>query len=1237
MNEKDLTHKLHRLGLILNQPEPALICRQCKYALQPSGLRVSKHLAEKHAIPASERKELVSYIDSLHLPNPNLLSGRRNGSEPHPHLLVSRGAACKYCSFLSKSSRLAQQHITREHGKPNNSPHWVRDGVSLHVSMQSWTQNGNRTYWAVNVTPEVFVHVSDGMTTRSPRRTRWLETLHEEERKRVKQDKQGYDVLDTGTYDEAFVGNWMRRTDWTAIFSGVNREMLVRLIEAPSVDGLALVYGIFDGIHLQSGAEDEQRIRMIGAAMDKFFDRCEDTVRHTGHSIRCWLRSHLADRPYKAPFQLPLRPGTRSRYRGLWRRLLYFCFRLYRLDPTARRSILRYELTEEQRIALDKVWRDPCWTARPLGEYYNDHVEEEAELESSTRCSSMTSTSSWSAESAILSTSGGDSESEIVPAGSCKASKKTVRTASGLVEDDEFIDLGLNDWPVCEGSDDSLECLSPRATKIVKDQTGKKAGWRRHQDTDDTVQERMADIVGNLSYSLCCEEFIDGQSSTTMLVYFCAVLGISNDGSTFDRPRNYTPKLSAMIHSARLICLEAALPRHQHSHIGWDARPRTGQLEKLNRIRERFMCLGSQAPLGELLSLRSYGRAFSRTDGPSFRVRWSDDGETVSWADGKLCLSDFRSFAQHSIDSADALLHEMMYGMRPRLDLSRLHDDMSVTKQGYSFVQDPRNSLAMKYLELSSQACLDSGNGLMSGESWNSKAVRHYLDRDHELLKQLGLIMYLSGGQAPRSTELFSIECENGPATSRGLYIYDGALCYVIRHSKSRRTTNEEFQVARYLPPCAGQLLVAYLVYIRPFVAMLRRICVGQDEASRLLFRCPYRSDTPWKADVLTKALRVCTQDICKTGIGIQVYRQLSIAITEKHVKQISRPFHLNDDRSAQADMEVAFAWQSGHRPNQRGTSYGIDGAFPDSLQPALLRVYRWTSDQWHRFIDLENSMRSKEPNQAHLAWPIKNCTFGIQQAKRKVAPIDGEIIDRPQKRRFPWNRLSEPSQGPEAGSGPRREDIEKIYLRGSCASALCYLRSLSRTLLSNVREIHIESGLLMADDDENRSFANDLWAHLVTHVKLRSVSIVVPDDMITSAKKDQGQYEWFMWKLHEHSVQAFLDGRLEELRFVHNGEHPDEGISIYEWFNVEDYIEKMLMPDNKLLYGIRSTYWKEYYASVDCAEDVRIFRRRRAREAALQEIDRQWQQAGLSIKLETDLSQGTGPIIVVNWSRFRS
>jgi hypothetical protein len=154
-------------------------------------------------------------------------------------------------------------------------------------------------------------------------------------------------------------------------------------------------------------------------------------------------------------------------------------------------------------------------------------------------------------------------------ASSMMTSTGTKIAVSSSVEDGEFIDLGLDDWPVSDNSDDSLKIPSPRDTELAREALGGRRVWgHSHQpDASATMAEKMADIIGKLSFYMCCEEFIDGQSSTTMLVYFCGVLGISSDGLTFDRLRNYTPKLSAMIHSARLICLKAILPRHPHVHI----------------------------------------------------------------------------------------------------------------------------------------------------------------------------------------------------------------------------------------------------------------------------------------------------------------------------------------------------------------------------------------------------------------------------------------------------------------------------------------------------------------------------------------------------------------------------------------------------------------------------------------------------------------------------------------------
>jgi hypothetical protein len=96
---------------------------------------------------------------------------------------------------------------------------------------------------------------------------------------------------------------------------------------------------------------------------------------------------------------------------------------------------------------------------------------------------------------------------------------------------------------------------------------------------------------------------------------------------------------------------------------------------------------------------------------------------------------------------------------------------------------------------------------------------------------------------------------------------------------------------------------------------MLYRKCYSYEQDRRLLFAAQDTPERPWKADMLTRALKTLTQSICGAAFGVQIYRQLSIAVTEQHIKGICRPFNRYDAKSTNADIEVAFAWQSGHRP----------------------------------------------------------------------------------------------------------------------------------------------------------------------------------------------------------------------------------------------------------------------------------------------------------------------------------
>ena len=508
------------------------------------------------------------------------------------------------------------------------------------------------------------------------------------------------------------------------------------------------------------------------------------------------------------------------------------------------------------------------------------------------------------------------------------------------------------------------------------------------------------------------------------------------------RARNYTPKVSALIHCIRLCMLERILPRFAHPRLGWDARPRVGGLKRFIRIHDRLLCHGCQSPASELLSLRSYGRVLCRSDGPSFRVEWDRDEQAVRWKGGRMTMEQLRCLGKTALGRARRSMDRLLYGLDPNISLDDLQDKMSSHRQGYYFVKESANGLDGAYLELLSKACLHPGDGLMSAEVWKLDAVRRFLKQESSLLTNIMLMMYLRGGQAPRTTEFLSIECWNGPTTSRGIYIHRGSLVYVTRHSKARRMTNHEFHIARYLPQEDSRLVATYLAVVRPFAEMLNRVCLGRERERGLMFSHADNVDKHWTSDMLTTALKSLTQDVLQQAFGVQIYRQLSIAVTERQVKQINRPFSLNDDKSIAADIEVVFAWQSGHRPVQRGSSYGIDAAYPDSLQPALLRVYEWASKEWHQFLRVDQ--RSSN-------------------SKSDVVPHDGEQTSTSQKRRATDLAEIQPSKRTWFG-----EDDETPTTQETNESQAVHSHSLPEP-----RSLPRESSISLARDADGASAAS--------------------------------------------------------------------------------------------------------------------------------------------------------------------
>ncbi|KAH7124371.1 hypothetical protein EDB81DRAFT_912717 [Dactylonectria macrodidyma] len=193
---------------------------------------------------------------------------------------------------------------------------------------------------------------------------------------------------------------------------------------------------------------------------------------------------------------------------------------------------------------------------------------------------------------------------------------------------------------------------------------------------------------------------------------------------------------------------------------------------------------------------------------------------------------------------------------------------------------------------------------------WSWNALTSYIQDTKTLEELLLSSLFAACGQSPRLRDLLSLQSENSTSAARGIFIWNDFVIYVLPHHKAKNSTDREFYIRLYC----------------------------RENGSGILTRIARQH-----RDLYSSSL---THEV-----NARVYRQLVIGITEKHVREAHSPINQYDDRSLDADLNVAFAWQGGHRPLQRGITYGLDGAYPHQLQPALLRAYEWASTRWHEFI----------------------------------------------------------------------------------------------------------------------------------------------------------------------------------------------------------------------------------------------------------------------------------------------
>ncbi|KAF5704802.1 hypothetical protein FMUND_12351 [Fusarium mundagurra] len=559
--------KLESLGLYYNSPEPAIICVECGFAIDPT--RAPRHPGDKHHITKSARRGLKPLLYSVNLPNPETLPLRPNGSPPH--------------QTLRKDIKLAARQQTR---------HWLRDHIQQGLSFQSWSANDIRRSWIItDNNPSRGSLSCSTLLQACPDAVKLLaQKLFADECARLG----GVEGGRTRRYDSAtpvstaLQTNWMRRTGWEMMFKDTRRDILVALTELPNRrTNQPLPLGIQGKEVIYSLARDERRLASMMVALDRLLDQCGETVRRTDVCLRRWLRSRFPDRPYKAPFELVAKPSSEKVYRKELKRFICFWLRLSRLLPTTMRAITGRGLNRHQFRALHN---------QDGGQSMNDHESGD---------------------------DGGEEE----------------ENDDDNYGDEEDEGEDESEFEESDGHDTSEYDSQSSVAIEADDLSDAESTYAWSLDNQEQLyQDPAADVLLRFCYFAIAENFEGGLASSTMLVYFSAVRGLSTaNGNEYLQPHRFSPVLARLMYCSRLVFLEAVLPHFSRIYGGIARPPRHGLLRRLNAARREYMCDGTLSPMGEFLSLLSYGNALRRSQGSTFRFHWSDDGESVQ--EVEICTS----------------------------------------------------------------------------------------------------------------------------------------------------------------------------------------------------------------------------------------------------------------------------------------------------------------------------------------------------------------------------------------------------------------------------------------------------------------------------------------------------------------------------------------------------------------------------------------------------------------------
>lgn len=186
--------------------------------------------------------------------------------------------------------------------------------------------------------------------------------------------------------------------------------------------------------------------------------------------------------------------------------------------------------------------------------------------------------------------------------------------------------------------------------------------------------------------------------------------------------------------------------------------------------------------------------------------------------------------------------------------------------------------------------------------------MEQYLARVDRFLDRLLLLVYITSGQSARVTEIVSLRYQNTiEGHLRNIFIEDGLVSTVTSYHKGYSVTGSTKIIHRYLPQEIGELLVYYLLLVRPFTEKLRLLVFNdQSPPSPFLWA---KGVASWDRSHLSDQLKKEAKKHLNTNLNIAIYRHVAIAISKTYLVcgGFKRDYGLEENRTDRQVIHISW------------------------------------------------------------------------------------------------------------------------------------------------------------------------------------------------------------------------------------------------------------------------------------------------------------------------------------------